>query len=184
MKRRLTEKILGLMLIVLSGSGCIFGGISNEVRSYDLERDLKRESVLSCRINFALFRNLSGSDRRFLERHKAGRMQADEFNRWILDPELLLERYFRGNFRGTGKELVRVRGVITSFEIDMERKEAVLEIDFMLFCDGRSSRVLCRSRQKIGDMDRKESFVRAMSRCAADISDQLKRRLIEFSEEK
>lgn len=86
------------------------------------------------------FRNLSGSDRRFLYRESDGKMFSDDYNRWLLSPDLMLERQFhrtlspREGVRSGGRNsrFLQVRGTIYRCEIDRERKSAVLSVDYSI----------------------------------------------------
>ena len=60
-------------------TGCIFGGASSEPQIYSLTPAQKKHLYVPCQVKFLLFRNLSGSDRRFLYRFEGGRMKGDEF---------------------------------------------------------------------------------------------------------
>lgn len=50
------------------------------------------ETAAGGRFELGTFRNLSGSDRRFLYRESDGKMFSDDYNRWLLSPDLMLER--------------------------------------------------------------------------------------------
>ena len=167
---------LSAAVLLLTVCGCIWGGQSRETRFFDLRTNQKKNACLPCEINFMLFRNLSGSDRRFLLRHSGNRLQSDEFNRWLLDPELILERFLREEVQGKGKTTVRVRGVITAFEIDTLRQEAVLAVDFILSSGENTRRLSCRASRKItpenGDFS--AGAAAAMNFCALRIAENLR----------
>ena len=154
-------------------SGCI-GGQSSETRLYSLP-SVGAKETLPCRVTVLKLRNLSGADRRFLFRYSRNRMQTDEFNRWLLDPELSLERFLRGELKGSGKKDVRIRGVITVFEFDAEKKLAVLAADFTLHCDQVESSFSIRQEKSFSS---KDTAAEAMGQCAASLAGELKKHIL------
>ena len=172
-------KVFSLLafFVLLTSGGCIWGGQSRETRFFDLKAEQSKSLLLPCEVNFMLFRNLSGADRRFLVRQSGNRLRGDEFNRWLLDPELLLERFLREDLRGKSGPTVRVRGVLTAFEFDLLRKEAVLGIDFTLTSGENSRHFNCRIREKIssGGEDFSSSAAAAMNICATRAAGELRR---------
>ena len=177
-------KISGAIPVLLLMCGCFWGGNSPETRIYDLgsPAPLKR---LPWQVNYHLLRNLSGADRRLLLRHADGEIRCDEFNRWLLDPELLLERYLRSSVSGSGVHAVSVRGVLVAFETDLQRHEAVLKMDFTLVSEGRRKEISCAAAKRFSAAgDRVQPAISAMTGCAAEIARQLREQINLFMEKK
>lgn len=159
-------------------SGCI--GSSSETRVFTLGGNGTEQS-LPCRVTVLRFRNLSGADRRFLHRSQHNRMRSDEFSRWLLDPELLLERLLRSKLNGTGNEEVRIRCVITTFEIDDTRSTAILAGDFTLYCGEyiRTFRVQ-EERKFSAESGDPAAAAEAMDQCAAALAGRLRAKVLEL----
>ena len=168
----------GFVLLVALLSGCI-GGSSSETRLYSLPSAGAKE-ILPCRVTVLKLRNLSGADRRFLFRYSRSRMQTDEFNRWLLDPELSLERFLRGELKGSGRKDIRVRGVITVFEFDAEKRLAVLAADFTLHCDQLESSFTIRQEKSFSS---KDTAAEAMGQCAVSLAGELRKRILALYEQ-
>ncbi|MBQ9500924.1 MAG: hypothetical protein IJU70_02080 [Lentisphaeria bacterium] len=171
--------------VLLSLTGCFFGGTTRETQVFDLAEKAKGAKPLPYDVHFLFFRNLSGSDRRFLLRQPGDRMVSDEFSRWLLDPELMLERYLRDEVRGGGSASVRIRGVITRFEVDVERRAAVLAVDFVLRIDDRSAGVSCRAQKALpaGGIT-PAGAAQAMSECASAVAEELRKHILAFAKGK
>jgi len=170
--------------MLLSLSGCLFGGATRAPRVFDLASKAKRQPPLPYDIHFLTFRNLSGSDRRFLLRQPDNQMVADEFSRWLLDPELMLERFLRDEIRGKGNVSVRIRGVITRFEVDVKRRTAVLSMDFSLRIDDRTAGVSCGAQKALpaGGITA-AGAAQAMDECASAVAEQLRKHILAFAKE-
>ena len=168
----------GILCLILSG--CIFGGANSQPQIFSLRVSAVKGEKLPCRVGFLLFRNLSGSDRRFLYRYENNQVSGHEFSRWLLDPELLLERFLREEIRGDGNESVRVRGVITSFEFDVPEQLAVLSVDFTLYGGGIERPVSIRTVQKIASANNGTGLAAAaaMEKCAFELAGKLKQQIV------
>ena len=171
--------------ILLAVPGCFFGGPDRETRVFDLAETAGKKMDLPCGVHFLFFRNLSGSDRRFLLRMPDGRVVSDEFSRWLLDPELMLERFLRDRIRSEGPSPIRVRGVITRFELDLKRHKALLAADFELRSDDKTVQVSCRSEKdfRTEPFDAAEA-AKAMGQCAEETVLQLGGRIRAFAAKK
>lgn len=180
MKKLLFSLFAGGMLLSLPG--CIFGGTTRATRVFDLAEKAKKQPPLPYDIHFLFFRNLSGSDRRFLLRQPDNRMVADEFSRWLLDPELMLERFLRDEVRGEGNVSVRIRGVITRFEVDVKQHAAVLAMDFVLRIDDRYASISCRAQKALPKGDTTAAAAaQAMGECASAVAEQLRKHIQTFA---
>lgn len=167
----------GIFVCLSCFTGCI--GSSSETRFFTLG-DNGTEQSLPCRVTVSRFRNLSGADRRFLYRCQNNRMQNDEFNRWLLDPELLLERLLRSKLGGAGHGEVRVRCVITAFEIDTVRNIAVLAGDFTLSCGENIQTFRVREERKFSaeSGDIAAASADAMNQCASALAGKLREKVL------
>ena len=167
----------GVLCLVLSG--CIFGGANSQPQIFSLSASAVKSEKLPCQVKFLLFRNLSGSDRRFLYRYGDNQVRGHEFSRWVLDPELLLERFLREEVRGGGNENVRIRGVVTSFEFDVPKQLAVLSVDFTLYGGALERSVSIRTVQKIasGENGAGQAAAGAMGKCALELAGKLQQQI-------
>lgn len=184
--KRMKKLVYGLAVcgVLLSCSGCFFGGTTRETRVFDLAEKAKKKPPLPYDIHFLSFRNLSGSDRRFLLRQPDNRMVPDEFSRWLLDPELMLERFLRDEVRGEGKVSVRIRGVITRFEVDVKQRAVILAMDFSLRIDERSTGVSCRAQKALpaGEIT-SSGAAQSMGECASAVAEELRRHILAFAKD-
>ena len=164
---------------LLTLAGCIFGGASSQPQIFSLGTSAVKSEKLPCQVRFLLFRNLSGADRRFLYRCEGNQVLGNEFNRWILDPELLLERFLREEIRGGGNESVRVRGVITCFEFDVPKQQAVLSVDFTLYSGDIDRSFNIRSEQTFSVRDdvAGQAAAAAMEKCAFELAGKLRQQI-------
>ncbi len=167
----------GILVFLTTLTGCI--GSSSETRFFTLGGNGILQD-LPCRVTVSRIRNLSGADRRFLYRCQNNRMQNDEFSRWLLDPELLLERLLRSKLNGTGHEEVRVRCVITAFEIDTTRNTAVLAGDFTLYCGENilTFRALEERKFSAESGDFSVAAAEAMNKCASALAGKLREKIL------
>ena len=178
-------RCLFLCGILLTVPGCFFGGSTRETRVFDLAGTAGKTMDLPCGVHFLFFRNLSGSDRRFLLRMSDGRVISDEFSRWLMDPELMLERFLRDRIRGEGASVIRIRGVINRFELDLKRRKALLAADFELREDDRTVLVSSRIEKdfKAEPFDA-ASAAKAMGLCAEETASHLGRHIRAFAAKK
>ena len=161
-------------------TGCIFGGSSSQPQIFSLRPGVEKRAKLPCQVKFLLFRNLSGADRRFLYRQSENLVYGHEFCRWVLDPELMFERFLRESVQGEGNENVRVRGVITCFEFDIPGKRAVLAVDFTLF-GGERSRSFTLREEQFWDVESDETGVAAaaaMEKCSIELAGKLQQQIL------
>ena len=129
MKKLLT---VGLAALALLGAGCVFSRNDYvENAEFDLELPKRQCGVL----RLGVFKNLSGSDRRFLMRRGDGQVVPLEYLRWRLSPELLLQRCIYGAFEvksDNAEKTSRLNAVIYRFEFDERDNKAHLAVDFQI----------------------------------------------------
>lgn len=153
---------------LLAAAGCaLMGPEYVEPAEYDLAQPVKRAEPMAAMVRFGVFRNVSGADRRFLIREENNRMLTDEYNRWLVSPELLIERRLRAAMPDPEKqaqldEAVRLSGTVYRFEIDRGGRKAVVGVDYSARFSGASleRNTLCEA--PLGD-DSPAAAVRAMS---------------------
>jgi len=165
----------GLLLPLLSGCALMS---SNYIEPKEYDLSVPAEPLTGVRFELGTFRNLSGSDRRFLYREKAERMLSDDYNRWLLMPDLMLERQLqkalfpRETRSDGGGLLLCLSGTIYRFEFDRESKTAVLTVNYTIriFNDRRlaGSVSLSVTTEKPIEGDTPASAAAAMSECVAD----------------
>ena len=143
-------------------SGCVFMGEEYIApATYDLEQSEKISQVQVSRIRV---RNGSGADRRFLYRGRSNRMRFDEYNLWLLDPELLLGRALNGFFASRSESGVEMLCKIEAFEFDLVRKTARLKLSIEFARDGKTT-FYSRSWSSSFDAERGSSAAEAMNKC-------------------
>lgn len=159
----------GLAALALSGAGCIFGG-SDYVENTEFDLALP-ERKAECSVRMGVFKNLSGSDRRFMMRRGDGQVVSLEYLRWRMSPELLLQRcmYAAFNIVEEDDALPLLNATVYRFEFDEREKKAHLAVDFDLTrrADPRPTvRVDVAVPVKEGSGDFGAARAAAMSECA------------------
>lgn len=178
--------VLFVSALLFSGGCMLFQNRYEEPHVYDLGGGLEKAVSLPCKAEFVSFRNLSGADRRFLVRVSGNGLVNDEFNRWLVSPELLLERFLRQSFVSCGDVPVKIRAVITGFEIDRRSNTAILSADFTLRSGGRSTTFSSRVQEPFSASGSAVSgaAAEAMKRCAAKLAGELEKNILLFLEKK
>ena len=182
--------ICGLLLPFLAGAGCAYlspGYI--EPKEFDLA--VAATPLTGMRFQLGTFRNLSGSDRRFLYRGKDERMLADDYNRWLLTPDLMLERQFhkalfpRETRCSEQDRLLRLDGTIYRFEFDRTKRTAILSVDYTIRIfnnrrpAGVSSLSVTTEKPILGETS--ASAAAAMSGCVSESVARVRKFLIEIN---
>jgi len=133
MKSFWSAMILGAALLL--GGGCIFW--QNTVRETEEFDPIsgERGAEAPAGLFYGTFRNVSGSDRRFMVRFNGGRIAHAEYTRWLNQPEFLMERAFchwmpLASAPGDPAEGKQLDCTLDRF--DFERGNAVLVADFGL----------------------------------------------------
>ena len=113
--------------------GCLFSQ-NDYVESEEFDLALPKKAAGPA-LRVGVFKNLSGSDRRFLVRRGDGQVAALEYQRWRLSPELMLQRCVYGAFRiapDNDEARPRLNAVVYRFEFDERENQACLAVDFLL----------------------------------------------------
>lgn len=121
-----------LAVLALVG-GCFFSR-NDYVESEEFDLALPKKAAGPA-LRVGVFKNLSGSDRRFLIRRGDGQVAALEYQRWRLSPELLLQRCVYGAFDiapDNDDACPRLNAVVYRFEFDERGNKACLAVDFLL----------------------------------------------------
>ncbi|MBS1368530.1 MAG: hypothetical protein HPZ91_01125 [Lentisphaeria bacterium] len=126
--------LCSLFLPFLAGCALIS---TSYVEPAEHDMTVSENPLSEVRFEIGTFRNLSGSDRRFLYREKNGRMISDDYNRWLLSPDLMVERQLHKALspeetRSSGRNgtFARISGTIYRFDFDRERRKAILSVDY------------------------------------------------------
>lgn len=144
-----------MLLSLLFAGGCsIFPEPAPAAPEYDLGEGAELEPV-PVPVRIGVIRNLSGSDRRFLFRRAENRMVASESGRWLLSPDLLIERRLLADFSGSDdgaskpEAFVRIDGTLVRFEFDEAARTAELGMDYTLklYLDGALRRTVTGNRR-------------------------------------
>ena len=124
--------VAALAAASLFGSGCVF---TRNDYVENVEFDLELPKFAPKRpVRMGVFRNLSGSDRRFMLRRGDGQVVSLEFQRWRMSPELLLQRCMYGAFDVVedASGVPQLNATIYRFEFDERDKKAHLAVDFWI----------------------------------------------------
>lgn len=131
---------ISAVVAVLVG-GCLFSQ-NTYIDSAEYDLALPKR-VFDEPVRIGVFKNLSGSDLRFLLRSGDGQVVPLEYCRWRLSPELLLQRCVYGAFNiapDNDDARPRLNAVIYRFEFDERENKACLAVDFMLPNNGYGTR--------------------------------------------
>ena len=122
----------GAAAIALLGGGCIFG-TNDYVANTEFDLALPK-NVPGCSVRMGVFKNLSGSDQRFMMRRGDGQVSSLEYLRWRMSPELLLQRCVYGAFSVVEGDngVPLLNATVYCFEFDEREKTAHLAADFDL----------------------------------------------------
>ena len=135
--------LMGSCLLLCSG--CIFFQNSyREPQDCDLP-PAKPLPVKGCSLKFDVLHNYSGGDRRIMMRQKNGTFRRNEYQRWVVDPELLIRRFFYEAMETepAALPLVRISGDLYRFEFIQEPMQARLLAGFMLTCGKEKRMIRC-----------------------------------------
>ncbi len=157
--------LCSLALPILAGCALMSGRTYVEPRDYDLT--LAPAPQINHWIVIGGFRNLSGTDRRFLFRENNGEMTTDDYNRWLLSPDQLLTRKVYEQFSGEAKkgESVRLNGTIYQFEFDRNAKKAIFGISYSLRPQSSQEQMYSFSTEESAADDSSAAYAAAMSKC-------------------
>jgi len=161
------KKIFLLMgSCLLLCSGCIF--MQNKYREpqdFDLP-PAKTLAPKGCALQFDLLRNCSGADRRMLVRQEDGTVRREEYLRWVLEPDLLIKRFFYETMQTEKRNLplVRVSGDLYRFEVIQEPLSARLLAGFTLTCGKEKRSIRCDYTVPFNEKVHRQ-FRDAMSEC-------------------
>ena len=167
LRRIFGRTVLPLLAAAVLG-GCIFFPESYiEPAEFDLTapEGAAAAEKLPRPVVFGVFRNLSGSDRRFLVRLGGEKLQSDEYNRWLLIPEQLVMRRLGEALSPQPEqgEPVRIDAEILRFEFDRSRNEAFFSARFTVRSGESTLFVDAAERTTLADSG-PEAAAAAMSR--------------------
>ena len=184
MKLHLTAMMIGAALL-LTGGGCIFWQNSvRETAEFDpVSGDRGKEAPVP--VFYGVFRNVSGSGRRFMIRRENGQVGNDEYIRWLDSPELLMERAF---FRwmpspaAKSEEASTWRVSCTLTRFDFEHGAAVAAADFELR-NSRTTRVVHAEYRVPVAGDSPAAMTAAMRKAMEQCVEEVRRSLSESGAE-
>ena len=153
---------VGLTGLMLAFCGCaMFGREYQAAKTYDLT--VKGHSQLP--VQLKRLRNLSGADIRFWSALDAVQVASDEYARWRLAPDLMLERAFLEYFRqAAGPYEIEASAVLTRFEFDLASHQAVFGWRVQLTCQDKTINETSTFTSPISG-DRPDDAAAAMGRC-------------------
>ena len=153
---------VGLIALLLAFSGCaMFSRDYHEAKTYDLK--VTGSSQLP--VQLKRLRNLSGTDIRFWSQLDAVQVASDEYARWRLSPDMMLERAVMEYFRPDAATYeIDMNAVLTRFEFDLVSHQAVFSWQVQLTCKDQTVKTTGRFTAPI-DGDRPDDAAAAMSRC-------------------
>ncbi len=174
------------LLILLTGatlwSGCSWVNDYHATKYYDLQSP-ESYPALKANVQVGTFLNNTAVRQKLLFRDENGEIVQDEYNKYIQPPDSLLVRYLLtafGNQPLAGDKAVNfnVYGRIFMFEFDSAALEARLGVEYTieLIKPGELPQVYATHSAvyRATSMSAEPAVVvRAMSRCAAQLSDQI-----------
>ena len=135
-KFRLIFAAVGIAAAV---AGCVFSQNAYiENSDFDLALPAFDKTVKS--VTLGVFQNLSGADSRYLCRRVDGQMVKQEYLRWTMSPELLLQRCMYGAFAVDpygNENLQRVGCLLYRFEFDEKTAAAKFSAEFFIERGGK-----------------------------------------------
>ena len=170
---RLILAAAGVAVVV---AGCVFSQ-NTYIENSDFDLTLPAFEKSAGPMTLGVFQNLSGADSRYLCRHRDGRMIKQEYLRWLMAPELLLQRCMYGAFTidPFGAEaLPRIGCTIFRFEFDESTETAKFSAEF--FIERKGNRQVIRvdeSEPLKGELTGASGAV-AMSACVNRAVNELK----------
>lgn len=148
--------------VLLLNCGCaFFGNNYTAPEIYDSVQDIAVCDLAADRLRVS---NESGADRRFLYRGKNSRMTFDEFNLWLLDPELLISRALKSVFVKRSKKAADISCTIDRFEFDIVNNCAILKLSVDISRAGRQKSFVCDEKEKFSSGS-SSSAASAMNKC-------------------
>ena len=134
MKKLLITTVLTALIAIFFNSGCVLTPReSHPTGTYDL---VMKPGQAQNMFKISVFVNNTPSHTKMLYRKSGGRIEQDEYNRWVQSPEQMLQRYFLLAFPLDGNadidKLGDLRCNVTAFEFDWEKSEAVLALNYTL----------------------------------------------------
>ena len=134
-----TSLILAAAGVAAAVAGCVFS--QNEyIENVDFALTMPAYDKTVKPVALGVFQNLSGADKRYLCRSRDGRMTKREYLRWMMSPELLLQRSMYGAFTVDpfgGDKAPRIGCVLYRFEFDEADAAAKFSAEFFVERDGK-----------------------------------------------
>lgn len=166
--------------MVFAVAGCIFSQ-NAYIENSEFDLALPAFDKSATQITLGVFQNLSGSDRRYLRRRRDGQMVKEEYLRWLMAPELMLQRCMYGAFsvdpEGAADQLPRVSCHLYRFEFDDNTVAAKLSAEFFIEREGKRQVVRVDVSAPVNGELTGESGAAAMNACAGRAFAELRKAL-------
>ena len=171
---------LGLCLVAAGVAAVVAGCVFSQnayIENSEFELALPAFDRSVKPVTLGVFQNLSGADSRYLCRRRDGQMVKREYQRWMMSPELLLQRCIYSAFTVDPHEvgkLPRIGCLLYRFEFDESGSAAKFSAEFFIDRGGerRVVRVDCSEPLK-GELTG-ASGAAAMSACVGRALSELK----------
>ena len=125
--------------LVFAVTGCIFSQ-NAYIESSEFDLSLPKFEKTVAPVSLGVFQNLSGADSRYLVRQRDGQLVKREYLRWVMAPELLLQRGMYGAFTvdpyGDAAQ-PRIGCLLYRFEFDEGAGAAKFSAEFFIELDGK-----------------------------------------------
>ena len=168
--------VLAALGVAAAVAGCVFSQNAYiENSDFDLAMPAFDKAVKP--VTLGVFQNLSGADSRYLCRNSDGRMVKREYLRWMMAPELLLQRCAFSAFTvdpyGEDKSQ-RIGCVLYRFEFDETAAAAKFSAEFFIEHDGKRRVIRVDESEPLKGELTGASGAAAMSVCVERAFNELK----------
>jgi hypothetical protein len=139
--------ILALIAVAAAGlTGCslLDEHPYKEVNYYDLGTP-KNQSLPKVTVKFTTFRAIEAAKYKMIYHEANSRVLIDDYNKWIQTPCFMLNRYLQFAFcqpqgmSAATDQVYEVSGTLFTFKIDLEKKQVVLGVSYVIRQTGKAS---------------------------------------------
>ena len=172
-KLSLVLAALGVAAVV---AGCVFSQ-NAYIENSDFDLALPAFDKSAGTMTLGVFQNLSGADSRYLFRQRDGQLVKREYLRWVMAPELLLQRGMYGAFTVDpygSEKLPRVGCTLFRFEFDESGAAAKFSAEFFIEREGKRQVVRVDESEPLKGELTGASGAAAMSACVLRAMNELK----------
>ena len=161
---RLIFAAVGVAAVV---AGCVFSQ-NAYIENSDFDLALPAFDKSAGMMTIGVFQNLSGADSRYLCRRSDGQMIKREYLRWVMAPELLLQRRMYGAFTVDpygAEKLPRIGCTLLRFEFDEGAAAAKFSAEFFIEREGKRRIIRVDESEPLKGTFTGASGAAAMSAC-------------------